>query len=96
MLLIHQTTKFKEALQAKTSMTASFPARFVQQEKHYYLNSNKRIANAINKKSILEAFSADNKDAIKSFIKSEKIDLENTNDLIKLFKFNESLATNLN
>jgi len=95
-LLMQESTKYKEALQAKTSMTSSFPARFVQKVKYFYLNTNDSSAKPLHKKSILEAFSADNKDEIKSYIKSEKIDLENTDDLIKLFKFNESLANNLN
>jgi len=90
-LFIREHVRFKEAKPAKTSMTASFPAKFVQKQSFYFQNQNMEDAIPITKKSVLTVFEDIHKDEIKSYIKTNKLDLNNKNDLIKLFKFNSSM-----
>lgn len=90
-LLVREHVRFKEAKPAKTSMTASFPAKFVQKQTYYYQNQSMEAAILITKKTVLSIFPDIHKDDIKSYIKTNKLDLNDKNDLIKLFKYNSSM-----
>ena len=91
LLLKQERMKFKEALEAKTSMTQPLPARFIPYTNYYYLKNGTSIAAIIHKKTILDNFEPEVQSAIKKYIKSEKIDLKKEYDLLKLFSYYASL-----
>ena len=81
---------FREAKPAKSSMTTSFPAKYVQYENFYFKATNSQSAIEINKKTFPKAFN--NKQAeVKSYIKKNNIDMKSENDLLKLFTFYHGL-----
>jgi hypothetical protein len=90
-LYLQQHIKFKEAVVAKSSMSGSFPAKFVPSQTFYYRTLDTEAAIPINKKTVLTVFSQLDKGQIKSYIKDNKIDISNEADLIKLFKYYASL-----
>jgi hypothetical protein len=93
-LFKQESVKFKEAKPSKTSIQSSFPARFLQFENYFFLDNTKDIALPLTKKSLLNTF--DNNLKIKSYIKEEKINFKNENNLIKLFSFYDSIINQVN
>jgi len=95
-LLKQELVKYREPKPAKTSLTSSFPAKFVQYENYYFLDNTKDIALPITKKTIYNAFDDSYDSLMKSFIKKEKVDIDNESDLIKLFAHYDTLVNQLN
>ncbi len=91
LLLKQERMKFKEALEAKTSMTQPLPARFIPYTNYYFLKNGTSIAKVITKKTILDHFDVDVQPTMKKYIKSQKIDFKKESDLIRLFNYYASL-----
>ena len=92
-LFIKESKKFKEAKKAKTSMTADQPARLVDYEELYILNSGDNIAQPFPKKKklILKYFSPEYQKIMDDFFKDHKVNTKNSEDIVSLFKhYNEN------
>jgi hypothetical protein len=91
-LLKKETITIKEKEVAKTTYHKSKPAKYVKISDEYYIKINNLTAKKAPKKSkdFANLF-PENKEAILSFIKSEKIKLKKEEDLIKVFKHIENL-----
>ncbi len=91
LLLKQERMKYKEALEAKTSMTQPIPARFIPYTNYYFLKNGTSVASLVNKKSVMDNFEPEVKDEMKKFIKSNRIDFKKESDLVKLFNYYASL-----
>lgn len=83
---------FMEATQARTSLERAFPARYIDEKSYYVsLNDFSEITYLkLSKKSISKLID-NKKKRIKKFISENKIKPKNEVDLIKIFKFYDSL-----
>lgn len=88
---VKQKIKLRDAKPAKTSHSSSFPAKFVQYETYYFLPNTKNVAIILNKKSLLKELKSENKDKMKHYMKKQKINLKNKNDIKKVFNYYNSL-----
>lgn len=88
-LYIKESKKYKEAKKAKTSLTPDQPARLVDYEELYVLNSGDNIAQPLPKKKklILKYFPAEKQKMMDDFFKQNKINPKNTEDVVSLFKY---------
>tara|TARA_Y100001933_G_scaffold43527_1_gene40887 strand:+ start:4443 stop:5207 length:765 start_codon:yes stop_codon:yes gene_type:complete len=83
---------FKEAKQAKTSLQVSFPHRFVDDEQFYI-----KLADGVptftkpQKNQLLEIFGKNNERAVKRFIKENRLNLSNIDDMVKLVAYANAL-----
>ena len=82
----------KEAKQAKTSLQVSFPHRFVDDEQFYI-----KLADGVptftkpQKNQLLEIFGKNNERAVKRFIKENRLNLSNIDDMVKLVAYANAL-----
>lgn len=85
--------KYSEGQAAANSMVNPKPSRYVHFKEFYFTNKNYNAINEIIPKSkrFIKNFSSEKRLLIKEFIKTEKIDLKNENDLIKVFKYLETI-----
>lgn len=91
-LLERESIVFKEGRKAKTSLTASVPAKYIRYNSFYISKDNKPAKEISNKKrTFLNNFDKKNKTKIKSFMKKKKINLKKSRDVIKLYKYINSL-----
>ncbi len=82
--------KYKTLLEVKPYNSATAEKSFVDQNEYYLFKDSKikRIKNS--KKDFLEIFS-DKSNQVDDFIKKEKIDFKNNDDLVKVFSYYDSL-----
>ena len=87
---------YKEAKVAKTSMTGSFPAKLIVSEDYYFLDKVKKISYELksNKKKILAKLNSQYKSEMTDYIKKNKLDLKNKEDLISMFEYYNYLVEN--
>tara|TARA_B100000575_G_scaffold171612_1_gene137414 strand:- start:17485 stop:18120 length:636 start_codon:yes stop_codon:yes gene_type:complete len=89
-LYIKRSKKFMEAKIARTSLENSFPPRYVDDSGIYIsLLGDTPFLIKNSKKSVLNVFN--NSNELRKFIKDEKIRFNNTESLIKVIKFMETL-----
>ena len=91
LLLKQNRMKYKEALEAKTSMTQPLPARFIPYTNYYFLKNGTSVATLVSKKTVLDNFEPEVQATMKKFIKAEKIDFKKERDLVRLFNYYASL-----
>lgn len=89
-LYLKRIKKFKVGQPAKDSFRKAIPSAFKNFERYYYKKGRVLFQLPTKKKEILLHFS-DKKEDLKKFMKAEKIDLKDEKDLIKLFKYYDSL-----
>jgi len=89
-LYLKKIVKFKVGQPAKDSFRKAIPSAFKNFERYYYQKGRVLFQVPTKKKEILLHFS-DKKEDLKKFMKAEKINLKNEKDLIKLFKYYDSL-----
>ena len=85
--------KFSEGKAAANSMVNDIPSRYAHFVEYYYLkNGVDRIDQLQQKKgALLKILDKEYKDDVNSFLKTEKINLDNEEDLIKTFEYINSL-----
>jgi len=85
---------YKEAMKAKTTITPNIPARYVKFTYFYTIDKGSDIAIEIpsTKKSFITNFKKENQKNIEAFIKKEKINLNKNTDIIKVYKYYETLG----
>ena len=87
-LLKKLSTKFKDEIPAPNSLVSAIPAKFEIQRPIYFIKTEDNVIKLTKKADdLLNALPADKKDAIKDFIKTNKIKLNEELDLIKLVNF---------
>ncbi|WP_397364760.1 hypothetical protein [Olleya sp. R77988] len=91
-LLKKQTVIVKEKVEAKTTYHKSKPARYQRSNDEYYIKINDGTASKLPKKNkdFANLFPKE-KESILKYIKTEKIKLKKEEDLIKIFKYIETL-----
>lgn len=90
-LYIKKIKKFKVGQPEKDSFRKAIPSAFKNFERYYYLKDRVLFQVPTKKKDILVHFS-DKKEDLKKFMKAEKTNLKDEKDLIKLFKYYDSLT----
>ena len=94
----HDSTSKKVSNQVSNTITDVYVTRpfngdnLVEIQKRYWLNQGRNIYKANTEKQFIKVFSV-NSDVIKNYIKDDKIDFSNIDDLLKLLAFSNSLAT---
>lgn len=89
-LYLRKNKKFKEKVKAKDSFRKDIPATFIDSESYYIKKGRILFPVSTKKKEYLQQFS-EKETELKKYIKSEKINLKNKDDLIKIFKYYDSL-----
>ena len=82
--------KFKDKVPVKDSYTKEQPATFIDSESYYIKKDRVLFPVSNKKKKFLKQFPEESNE-LNKFIKSEKINLKNKNDLIEIFKHYDSL-----
>ena len=80
---------YKKAIKAITSLTPDIPAKYIRLKSYYVLSSNKELIKEIpsKRKGFIKSFIKIKQKKIKSFIRKNKIDLDNNSHVIKVYKF---------
>ena len=87
-LLKKISTKFKDEIPAPNTLVSAIPAKFVVQKPIYFIKTEDSVIKVTKKSDdLINALSEDKRDAVKDFIKSNKIKLNEEPDLIKLVTF---------
>ena len=89
-LYLKKIVKFKLGQPEKDSFRKAIPSAFKNFERYYYQKERVLFQLPTKKKDFLLHFS-DKKEDLKKFMKAEKINLKDEKDLIKLFKYYDSL-----
>ncbi len=89
-LYLKKIVTFIDKKPAKDSFHKDIPASFKESEKYYIKKQRVLVPLSTNKKELLNQLS-DQGNELKSYIKSEKINLKDEQDLIKLFNYYDSL-----
>jgi hypothetical protein len=89
-IYLKKIVKFKIGQPERDSFRKAIPSAFKNFEKFYYQKDRVLFQLPTKKKEILLLFS-DKKEDLKKFMKAEKINLKDEKDLIKLFKYYDSL-----
>ena len=90
-LYLKKKKTFMEAVEARTSLENSFPARYVESTDIYVsVDGDTPIPLKGTKKSIISFFDS-NSSEVKAFIKSNRLKVNDINSLIKIFEFAEKL-----
>ena len=90
-LYLKRIKKFKVGQPAKDSFRKAIPSAFRNFERYYYKKGRVLFQVPTKKKEIFLHFS-DKKEDLKKFMKAENINLKDEKDLIKLFKYYDSLS----
>lgn len=95
-LFKRKVKKYKEAKKATTTLTSSFPAKFVDIVEYYFLYKNEKNALFIKQKnkSLLNSINPDYKRELKEFINNNKFNVNKEKDLIVFFKKYDSIVSN--
>ncbi|NLP58775.1 hypothetical protein [Lutibacter sp. B1] len=93
MLLESKRKKIKEGKKAQTSLTNSFPSKYVDHITYYLVKNSENIAKPIKlrKKEIISTIDSKHQKEMASFIKENQLNLKSINDLITFFKHYNSL-----
>lgn len=84
-LYLKRTKVYMEATAARTSLERSFPARFIDEVSYYYNYKGNTLQELrTSKRGLTDAFAA-HPEAIKSFLKTNKIKFKATADITNLF-----------
>ncbi|MDR2206443.1 MAG: hypothetical protein LBE36_09875 [Flavobacteriaceae bacterium] len=86
-LLKKVTTKFKPEIPASNHLIPAIPAKFEKQTPIYFIKTEKDVIKIPKNIKELLNFFPENKDDINSFVKSNKIKLNQEVDLVKLVNF---------
>ena len=90
-LYLKKKKTFMEAVEARTSLENSFPARYVESTDIYVsVDGDTPIPLKRTKKSIISFFDS-NSSEVKAFIKSNRLKVNDIKSLIKIFEFAEKL-----
>ncbi len=91
-LYLRKIKKFKDKVPVKDSYSKEQPATFVDSKSYYFKKNDKRVLLPLSskKKQFFKQFPEAEND-LKKYIKSEKMNLKNQNDLIEVFKYYDSL-----
>jgi hypothetical protein len=89
-IYLKKIVKFKEGQPEKDSFRKAIPSAFKNFERYYYQKDRVLFQIPTKKKEILVLFSEEKED-LKKFMKTEKINLKDEKDLIKLFKYYDTL-----
>ena len=92
-IFVRKTKILKEGKQATTSLTQSWPAKFIDDVSYYFLSSTEEIAYEVNKKNLIPHSKEDNEKLLK-FAKSRKLNLDNENDIIEIYEYYNSSINN--
>ena len=90
-LFLKREKVFMKAVEARTSLDRSFPARFVDDVTYYFSVEGSTPLPLKVSKSNLRKISRENGSKVKSFIKSNNIKIKSSEGLIETFKFMNSL-----
>ena len=86
-LLKKVSTKFKKEIPAPNTLIPGIPAKFEKQSPNYYIKTNQNLIKVPkNSKELLSHF-PENKTDLEKFIKTNKINIKQEIDLIKLVNF---------
>jgi len=87
MVLHNQKKLYKEPKAATTSLTKSWPARFVELEEVYFLEKGQPTAVLVEKKKVpyLAKTTEKQKKAMDAFVKSKKINFKDPDEIVTLY-----------
>lgn len=88
-VFVRNTKILREAKHATTSLTQSWPAKLIDDKGFYFLRNTEEVAFELKKKTLIDDSEEENKKIIK-FIKSRKLDLDNEEDIIEIYKYYDS------
>lgn len=88
-----ENVKFQDKIPAKSSYQSEKPAKFIKDDDVYYLQfKNGEVKMIPNKRKEIHEIFRDKHSELKDFIKEEKIDSDDKDDLIKLINHVESIS----
>lgn len=91
-LLVKESIKFYKEIQPKSGYDEYEPAQFKREENRFYMGLNDASSRFLsNKKKDFYATFGEFSEAIKKFVKSEKLNLKNQSDLIIVFSYYDQL-----
>lgn len=90
-LFKEEIVKFHEKIESTSSYDKGRPARYIREKDNYYIKNNNTIHYiSQNKKDLLQTFPNES-DKLKSFIKKNKINLKQEDDLVKIVNYLDAL-----
>lgn len=94
-LYYKNNVKYTQGTHPVTSLTRPTPNKFSHFVEYYLLRNGEETAQSLgkNKGDLLRVVDSDIRDEVKEYIKAEKIDIKDQQDLIKLFGYMNSLIS---
>lgn len=96
--LIRETKKYKAGKKAQNSLTASFPAKYVDVKEYYFQENSSDTAVFVKqkKKEIIAVIDPEYKTIMNKYLKDNHLNIKKNEDLVAFFKHYNTLITNTN